>query len=513
MTKRAGGRSARIAMRAAPLAEEIRPIRAGMEGGRYKPLSDDDIAKIHEAVMETLSDIGFKDATEGCIAACTAIGAIYTDGRLFFPHDLVLETIKNANRDFTLCGRDPKHDIHPQGTKVHYGTAGAAVHIVDVEKNECRESLLQDLYDAARIVDQQDNIHFLQRPMVPRDMMNELDLDINTLYACLSGTNKHVGTSITLVENCKPFIDMIYMVAGGEEAFRARPFVSISATFVVPPLRFATEALDVIAVMVKAGVPILLLSAGQAGATSPAALAGSVVQSISEVLAGLVYINAIAPGHPAIFGPWPFVSDLRTGAMSGGSGEQSLLIAAVTQMANHYDLPCGVPAGMTDAKMPDIQSGYEKGITTVMAGLAGGNMVYEAAGMHGSLLGFCLESLIIDNDILGQSLRCVRGIEVNKDTLSLDTIREVINGPEHFLGQPQTLDLMQKEYIYPVIGDRTTPKEWEELQKPEMVIKAIAEKRRILDEYFPSHISMELDVELRRKFDIKLPRERMLRSH
>lgn len=513
MTRRSGGRSARHAMRAAPLSEDIRPIRAGMNGGRYKPLSDDDISQIHEAALEILSDIGFKDATEGCIAACTAVGATYKDKRLFFPRELVLETIANANRDFVLCGRDPKYDVHPQSTKVHFGTAGAAVNIVDVEKNEYRESHLQDLYDAARIVDQQDNIHFFQRPMVPRDMTNELDLDINTLYASLSGTEKHIGTSITLVENCKPFIDMIYAVAGGEEAFRARPFVSISATFVVPPLRFATEALDVIGEMVKAGVPVLLLSAGQAGATSPAALAGSVVQSMAEVLAGLVYINALAPGHPAIVGPWPFVSDLRTGAMSGGSGEQSLLTAAVTQMTNHYDLPSGVPAGMTDAKMPDIQSGYEKGVTTVMAGLAGSNMVYESAGMHGSLLGFCLESLIIDNDILGQSMRCVRGIEVNKESLSLDTIRDVINGPEHFLGQPQTLDLMQKEYIYPKIGDRSTPKEWEELQKPEMIAKAIKEKRRILDEYFPDHISPELDFELRKKFDIKLPRERMRRIH
>jgi trimethylamine--corrinoid protein Co-methyltransferase len=60
-------------------------------------------------------------------------------------------------------------------------------------------------------------------------------------------------------------------------------------------------------------MPVLLLSAGQAGATS---LAGSVVQSVAEVLAGLVYVNVLKPGHPAIFGTWPFVSDLRTGAMS-----------------------------------------------------------------------------------------------------------------------------------------------------------------------------------------------------
>ncbi|MCF6305401.1 MAG: trimethylamine methyltransferase family protein [Rhodobacteraceae bacterium] len=511
--RRAGGRAARKAMRAAPLVDEMKPVRSGMEGGQYKPLSPDDIEKIHESVLEILETIGIKSATPACIKACTKVGATFENERLLFPRQLVLDTIKIANRDLTLCGRTPEHDIKPQGTKVHFGTAGAAVHMVNAKTGEYRESQLQDLYDAARIVDNMDNIHFFQRPLVPRDVLGELNMDINTLYASLSGTRKHVGTSITLVENCKPFLEMLYMVAGGEAAFRARPFVSISATFVVPPLRFAVEALDVIGEMVKGGVPVLLLSAGQAGATSPAALAGSVVQSLAEVLAGLVYVNALQPGAPAIFGPWPFVSDLRTGAMSGGSGEQSLLIAAVTQMTNFYNLPCGVPAGMTDAKLPDIQSGYEKGCTTVMAGLAGGNLIYEAAGMHASLLGFCHESLIIDNDILGQSLRCVRGIEVNKDTLSLDTIRDVcLGGPEHFLGQPQTLNLMQREYIYPEIGDRTTPKEWEELQKPKMLDKAIAKKRQILEGYFPSHISDKLDAEIRAKFDIKLPRAAMKKA-
>ena len=86
--------------------------------------------------------------------------------------------------------------------------------------------------------------------------------------------------------------------------------------------------------------------------------------------------------------------------MLGGSGEQGLLTSACPQMLQHYDLPGGAAAGMADAKMPDAQSGYEKGSTLVVAGLSGLNMVYEAAGMHASLLGFCLDSLIIDNDIL-----------------------------------------------------------------------------------------------------------------
>ena len=209
--------------------------------------------------------------------------------------------------------------------------------------------------------------------------------------------------------------------------------MSNSNCFVVPPLKFAEDACHVLEKCVRGGMPVLLLSAGQAGATAPAAIAGAVVQAVAEVLAGLVYVNAISKGHPAIFGTWPFVSDLRTGAMSGGSGEQALLSAACAQMSHFYDLPGGAAAGIADSKMPDVQSGYEKGITNVMAGLSGLNMVYESAGMHASLLGFSFESLIIDNDMLGQCLRCVRGVEVTDDTLSLASIADVCtNGPGHF---------------------------------------------------------------------------------
>jgi len=152
-----------------------------------------------------------------------------------------------------------------------------------------------------------------------------------------------------------------------------------------------------------------------------------------------------------------------------------------------------------------VQAGYEKGITNVMAGLSGLNMIYEAAGMHASLLGFSLESLIIDNDMLGQCLRCVRGIEVNERTLSLAAIEDVcINGPGHYLGHEQTLSMMETEYIYPVIGDRTSPKEWVEKGRPDIIQTAIAEKNRILSTIYPRHISREVDAAIRAQFDIRL---------
>jgi trimethylamine---corrinoid protein Co-methyltransferase len=216
------------------------------------------------------------------------------------------------------------------------------------------------------------------------------------------------------------------------------------------------------------------------------------------------------PGHPCIFGAWPFVSDLRTGAMSGGSGEQAVLMAACAQMAQFYDLPGGVAAGMTDSKVPDAQSGFEKGYTLALAAQAGGNMIYESAGMHASLLGFCLESLVIDNDMLGSVLRTVRGIEMSEDHLAVETIREVsTQGPGHFLGHTQTLDLMQKDYIYPDVGDRTSPKEWVEQGSTNVVDKARIRTQEILNGHYPSHIDAAMDARIRQAFPILLPRGNM----
>ena len=506
-SRRAGGRAARVALRAAPLAEDIRPVRAGMEGGLYKPLSDADVQRIHRAALEACETIGFADAPPSGVAALTRAGAnLGDDGRIRMPRALIEDSLAMAARDITLCGRDPKHDLRLSGDRVHFGTAGAAVHMVDVEKREYRDSTLQDLYDAARIVDCLDNVHFLQRPMVCRDVTDNYELDINTIYACCAGTSKQIGTSFVELGHMPGCIEIIHQLAGGEAAWRARPFISNSNCFVVPPMKFATESCEVMEACIHAGMPVLLLSAGQAGATAPAPIAGAIVQAVAECLAGVVYVNAVKPGHPAIFGTWPFVSDLRTGAMSGGSGEQALLTAGCSQMHKFYGLPGGAAAGIADAKLPDMQAGWEQGISNVMAGLSGLNMVYESVGMHASLLGFCHESLILGDDLLGQALRCVRGIEVTDDTLSVETMRQVcLDGPGHYLGSAQTLGLMQSEYVYPRLGDRTSPKEWLEIGRPDLVENAIKEKNRILGEYFPRHIDPATDAAVRADHAIHLP--------
>jgi trimethylamine--corrinoid protein Co-methyltransferase len=506
-----GGRVARQALRAAPKAEEDKAVLPGMVGGRYKPLSDTDIQRIHHAALDVLEQVGLSDAIPSCIEMVTAAGGTCTDeGRLLFPRSLVEDTLAMAARDFVLHGQIPGRELELSGYKVYFGTAGAAVHIVDVETREYRESTLADLYDIARLVDSLEHIHFFQRSIVARDMVDPRDLDINTCYASICGTTKHVGSSWVVPEHLQETLPMLHAVAGGEARWRDKPFVSMSSCFVVPPLKFAEDACRTLEVGVRAGMPVLLLAAGQAGATSPAALAGAVVQEVAECLAGLVYVNLIVPGHPAIFGPWPFVSDLRTGAMSGGSGEQAVLMAACAQMGRYYDLPTGIAAGMADSKLPDAQSGYEKAYTNALAGHSGANMVYESAGMQASLLGCSYESYVIDNDMLGAINRTVRGIDVSDESLSVEVMRDVCtNGPGHFLGHGQTLELMEKEYVYPVVGDRGSPKEWLEQGSTDVLQRAHKRVAEVLREYYPSHIPEAMDAQLREMLAIKLPRANM----
>ncbi len=508
--RRRVGRRARKELRAAPIPREEAAVKPGMIGGKYQPLSRADQERIHESALQVLESVGLSDTIPSGIEYLTSVGCEYKDGRMYFPRKVIAETLEKANYKFTLHGREPHHDIEPNGKKVFFGTAGAAVHIAEPETNTYRESFLQDLYDAARIVDNCEHIHYFQRTVVPRDVEDPRDMDFNTAYASLAGTSKHVGTSMVMPEHVDEVLQMAHLIAGSEEAWHTRPFMSMSCCFVVPPMKWAEDACACLEAAVKGGMPLLLLSAGQAGATSPAALAGAVVLQVAECLAGLTYVNAVQPGAPAIFGPWPFVSDLRTGAMSGGSGEQALLTAACAQMGQFYGLPTGSAAGMCDAEMPDIQAGYEKGVTAALVGASGLNMVYESVGMHASLLGFCLESLLIDNDMIGAINRNVRGIEVNNETLSVDVIREVcLEGPGHFLGSDQTLSMMQTEYIYPEMATRMSPKEWDEAGKPNIVKKATARKKEILSNYFPNHIPPEIDKTIRERFNVLLPEKSM----
>ncbi|MEL6338169.1 MAG: methyltransferase, partial [Pseudomonadota bacterium] len=57
----------------------------------------------------------------------------------------------------------------------------------------------------------------------------------------------------------------------------------------------------------------------------------------------------------------------------------------------------------------------------------------------------------------------------------------------------------------PTYGSRTSPKEWVELGKPELLAKATARKEEILAQKPPAAFDPALDAAIRARFNIHLP--------
>ena len=505
---KARGRNARIRKHTNPLV--VRQ-RQGPESGAYMPLSESKLKQVLDSAYKVLEIVGMGVIGELPPAAKQMLenGAKLSEQeRILIPQSMVEDALAKTPSSWTLHGFDPKRSIEIAPGRPHFGTAGGAVMILDKETAKYRETSLQDVYDMARLVDTLPNIHWCYRSPIARDMENVDLLDINTAYALLRGTSMPLGISIGSVDNVKAVAHLFDMALGREGQFQRTPIAHMVQGAGVPPLRFAYERCIIKEEAIRQGFPIMVASATQAGATSPAALAGSVVQSTAEALAGIVYANTVLPGCPLTFAAWPFVSDLRTGAMSGGSGEQGILAAAVAQVACHLNVPASVPAGMTDSKLPDAQSGFEKGINVALAGHAGAAMVHESAGMHASLMGCSLESYVIDNDMLGNILRTIKGINVSASLLSIDTIADVnINGEGHYLGEAQTLNLMKTEYTYPDLSDRQPITDWENSGCQSILDRAKNYTNRILSNHHPEHLSAKTDKKIRAAFDIRLPKK------
>jgi trimethylamine--corrinoid protein Co-methyltransferase len=478
----------------------------------YKPLSAQSVLDIHETAMRLLENVGmgFLDGMPDSTGQVLAAGAVLSEtGRMLFPRALIEDTLIKVNRNWMLHGLDSRYDLEITPETILYGTAGAAVKMRDFRTQCYRPSTLLDLHNITRLSDTLPNIRWCHRPVVATDIEDAFDLDINTIYTVLSATGKPIGSSLYYSSHFEPVNHLLDTILGGEGEHKKRPVMHITQGLGVPPLRFANDRVKNAEAAIQFGIPMILGAAPQAGATGPAALAGTIAQCVAEVLAATVYVNLLAPGHPVLFGAWPFVSDLRTGSMSGGSAEQALLTAAVAQMARFYDIPSSIPAGMADSKVPDAQSGYEKGMSTVLAGLAGANMVHEAAGMQASLMGVSLEAFVIDNDMLGSVQRVLRGIEVNEETLSYDVVKDVIFGDGHYLGHAQTFSRMTSEYHYPPLSDRMPTDLWEEAGSLTIEERARGYVQETLSEHFPHFIPDALDKKIRSDFNIFLPREAM----
>ena len=272
---RAGGRAARVASRQNPGDEIPNPAPSGSPGGQYRPLTESQCREITDAAFTLLATVGIGDVPEKISRLAIERGCRIASGkRLLYTRNFVEDIIATTPKSLTLFGQDPYHDFEVKKQNVRFGTGGAAVQTLDMQRGAYRPSTLRDLYDFARLADQLENICWFTRCCVATDVPDIFDLDINTAYAIASGTTKPIGNSFSFGSHVDACIEMFDMMLGEPGAFKKRPFCKAHISPIISPMRYGEDAIDVAEAAMRHNMPVNTIIAAQSGATAPAPLAG-----------------------------------------------------------------------------------------------------------------------------------------------------------------------------------------------------------------------------------------------
>ncbi len=475
----------------------------GLAGGQYKPLSDQDIETIHDAALTILEEVGFtyESGLDKVLEILEGAGASVdrTASRVRFPRTLIEKHIRNAPERLVLYSRDGKNDLDLGEDRVHLGTGGAAVRIVDMETGRYRSTTLKDLYLLGRLVQKLENIHFFLRPCIPTDIP-ESAYDVNVFYSCFKATTKHVMAGVNNVEGFGKALELASIVAGSKEKLAQKPFISIITSFAISPLKLCTQSTTIMYEAVLNKIPVALSCAPMAGSTSPVTMAATLALVHAEQLAGITLCQIMNPGAPVIYGGIPGTANMRNMAYQGGAVECGMMNAAIHQMARHINVPNYNSSGLTDSKLPDGQAAWEKAITTLLAAMGGSNYVHHAAGMLDSMAGVAYEQYVIDDEIIGMSCKVLKGIDVDAEHLALEVIKDVGPGG-NFMIHPHTLKHMRSEY-FPGNGvtDRDGLSRWEQQGRMDARERARRIVADILNAPEEPCITEDLDLAIKDKF-------------
>ena len=428
-------------------------------GGKYRVLSQKDVERIHNASLKILEKTGIEVGSRTALQIFKEKGARVNSSkrRVKIPRVMVEDAIDKAPSKIVLCGREEKHDLILGNKRVYMGTGGTALSILDPKTGEKKASTLEDVEKIARLVDALENIHFYVLPVYPNDLPRE-KVDVNRFYAGLSNTTKHVMGGPYTLPGVLNVIKMTEEIAGGKEILRKRPIISF-IILIISPLKIDDTYGEMLIEIAKRKIPLAIPTEPQCGTTAPATLAGNLVLFGAETLAGVTLAQMVNPGTPVLCGYVGTIADMRTMAYTSGAVEMGLLNAAAAQLAQYWQLPFYATGGMSDSKIPDVQSGYEKALNLLLVALAGADFIHDAAGLIEFALTASYEQYVIDNEIIGMVMRALKGIEVNEETLALEVIDTVGPGG-NFLAEPHTVAHMRSEFFFPKVSDRSRREKW-----------------------------------------------------
>ncbi|MFC1954532.1 trimethylamine methyltransferase family protein [Chloroflexota bacterium] len=457
-------------------------IRKGISSSSYKPLSDEDLNKVHQTVLRVIEEVGFEVNSDEALSLFKKAGARIDEEehRVRLPQEKVLDLINLAPSEILLAGQEERNDIYLGGNRVYAGTGGTALYIFEPATGEKRLADLEDLGRIARLVDGLDNIHLFMLPTYLSELPVE-QVDVNRFLTGMDNTTKHIMGGVYTIEGVEQVLRMAEIVAGSGEALRKRPIISMIACS-MSPLKLDRHYSNLLIAVAREGIPVICPAEPLCGATSPVTLAGNLVIQTVDSLMGVMLAQIVNPGTPTVFGSVATSTDLRNLRYLSGSIEMGLINAAGAQMAQFYKLPFYATGGMTDSKALDSQSGFESAMTNLLCALAGSNFIHDAAGLMEFAMTVCLEKFVIDNEILGMIMRAVEGVKVDDDTLAFDLIKQVGPGG-NFVTARHTRQFMRREHYQPLLSNRQSREEWEAQGKMSTWEKASETVNEILNNH------------------------------
>jgi len=400
-------------------------------------LSTADRVAVDSAARQLLESTGVEVHSAAAREALERQGAQTQPGlsRVRLPPGIIERALSTAPKTILLASRDGRHDVRVPNGRTNVTSDGCGVNVLDLDTGARRSSRTRDLADLTRVADALDPIA-LQWPMVVAGDAPQETHGLVEAATVFEHTTKHVQHEALSAGDAETLVAMAAAIAGGPEALRERPLLSV-VQCPVSPLTLAEGATEGLMVFARAGVPIVPVSMVLLGGSSPVDPASALVVASAENLASLCVAQSVAPGSPVLWSSASGPIDMRTGAFAAGAPESGLLNVAGVEMARHYGLPCLVAGFVTDADSFGFQSGAEKMATGLLSMLAGADLVAGVGALETDNT-FSIEQLVLDADLVEYARRTAESFRVDADSIHLDMLSRV--GPAgNYLKERHTL--------------------------------------------------------------------------
>ena len=308
----------------------------------YHILRNEDLEMIHEATLDLMENYGLRIHGTEALERYSDAGCLVDMAQecVRFPRNLVNDAIEACPEEFTLCGRDPANDTLIGKKRVAYKNFGTGVNIIDPHTGEVRQSTKEDLGNVARFVDAMDGADVFSIAVTAGDV-NQKVRSLHEAEVVFNNITKNFAHDLEGVKNTQRFIDMAAAIQGGYEQLRERPIITMGAC-PNSPLEINENETSIILLSARHGLPIDILSMGLCGGTTPATLAGTLVTTNAEILAGIVLAQIVNRGNPVLYGTSTTIMDMKTTTSPVGAPEHAMCGAAVGQIGHYYGVPTNV---------------------------------------------------------------------------------------------------------------------------------------------------------------------------